>query len=213
MLEIYKELEEYILAHTEDEDEILKELSRETHVNMLRSRMLSGHLQGKLLQMICKMINPKCILEIGTFTGYSAISMALGSGENCIIHTIDCNDELENFTRKFIQKSGYENKIHFHIGDALQMIPCMNIEFDFVFIDADKRKYIEYFETVYPKLKKGGFVLADDVLWNGKILDRVKNNDKQTQGILAFNDFIQKHKNLENVLLPIRHGLMLIRKK
>jgi predicted O-methyltransferase YrrM len=211
MLEINKELEKYILDHTETEDEILRELSRETHVKMLRPRMLSGHMQGKFLKMICQMMNPKRILEIGTYTGYSAISMAMGSSEDCVIHTIDCNDELEYFTRNFIQRAGCENKIKFHIGDALEIIPEINETFDLVFIDADKRQYVKYFEAIYPKLKKGSFVLADDVLWDGKVVEEVENKDKQTQGILEFNDFIQKDKRVENLMLPIRHGLMMIR--
>ena len=211
MLEINKELEKYILDHTETEDEILRELSRETHVKMLRPRMLSGHIQGKFLKMICQMMNPKRILEIGTYTGYSAISMAMGSSEDCVIHTIDCNDELEYFTRNFIQRAGCENKIKFHIGDALEIIPEINETFDLVFIDADKRQYVKYFEAIYPKLKKGSFVLADDVLWDGKVVEEVENKDKQTQGILEFNNFIQKDTRVENLMLPIRHGLMMIR--
>jgi len=213
MLEINKELEDYILTHTENEDQVLKDLSRETHVKMLRPRMLSGHLQGKFLKMICQMMNPKRILEIGTYTGYSAISMAMGTSDDCVIHTIDCNDELEYFTRKFIQQSGFESKIEFHIGEALEIIPKLEEGFDMVFIDADKRQYIEYFEAVLPKLKQGGFILADDVLWDGKVVDKVDPNDKQTQGILAFNDHVQKDDRVENLMLPIRHGLMIIRKK
>jgi len=213
MLEINKKLEDYILNHTENEDPVLKDLTRETHVKMLRPRMLSGHLQGKFLKMICQMLRPARILEIGTYTGYSAISMAMGTDENCIIHTIDCNDELEHFTRKFIKRSGFEARIQFHIGDALEIIPQLEENFDLVFIDADKRQYIEYFEAVFPKLKKGGFVLADDVLWDGKVVGKADQNDKQTQGILAFNTFIQKDSRIENLMLPIRHGLMMIRKK
>jgi len=213
MLEINKELEDYILTHTENEEQVLKDLSRETHVKMLRPRMLSGHLQGKFLKMICQMMNPKRVLEIGTYTGYSAISMAMGTSDDCVIHTIDCNDELEYFTRKFIKQSGCENKIEFHIGEALDIIPKLEEDFDMVFIDADKRQYIEYFEAVLPKLKQGGFILADDVLWDGKVVDKVDPNDKQTQGILAFNDHVQKDDRVENLMLPIRHGLMMIRKK
>lgn len=213
MLEINKELEDYILNHTEEEDQILKNLSRETHVKMLRPRMLSGHLQGKFLKMICQMMNPKRVLEIGTYTGYSAISMAKGTSDDCEILTIDHNDELEYFTRKFIKQANCENKIKFHIGDALEIIPTLDEKFDMVFIDADKRQYIEYFEAIFPKLKQGGFILADDVLWDGKVIDHVDPNDRQTQGILAFNEYIQKDDRVENLMLPIRHGLMMIRKK
>ena len=213
MIEVNKELEDYILQHTEAEDLVLKDLTRETHVKMLRPRMLSGHLQGKFLKMTCQMIQPLRILEIGTYTGYSAISMAMGTSDDCIIHTIDCNDELEQFTRKYIKRSGFENRIQFHIGDALEMIPKLEEDFDLVFIDADKRQYIEYFEAVFPKLNTGGFILADDVLWDGKVVEEIENNDKQTQGIINFNHFIQEDSRVENLILPIRHGLMMIRKK
>ena len=213
MIEVNKELEDYILQHTETEDLVLKDLTRETHVKMLRPRMLSGHLQGKFLKMTCQMIQPLRILEIGTYTGYSAISMAMGTSDDCIIHTIDCNDELEQFTRKYIKRSGFENRIQFHIGDALEMIPKLEEDFDLVFIDADKRQYIEYFEAVFPKLNTGGFILADDVLWDGKVVEEIENNDKQTQGIINFNHFIQEDSRVENLILPIRHGLMMIRKK
>ncbi|MDM8160789.1 O-methyltransferase [Labilibaculum sp. K2S] len=213
MIEVNKELEDYILKHTENEDSVLKDLTRETHVKMLRPRMLSGHLQGKFLKMTCQMIHPLHILEIGTYTGYSAISMAMGTSEDCIIHTIDCNDELEQFTRKYIKRSGFEDRIQFHIGDALEIIPKLKENFDLIFIDADKRQYIEYFEAVFPKLNKGGFILADDVLWDGKVVEEIDNNDKQTQGIIDFNHFIQEDSRVENLILPIRHGLMMIRKK
>ncbi|WP_321320045.1 O-methyltransferase [Labilibaculum sp.] len=213
MIEVNKELEDYILQHTETEDLVLKDLSRETHVKMLRPRMLSGHLQGKFLKMTCQMIRPLRILEIGTYTGYSAISMAMGTSDDCIIHTIDCNDELEQFTRKYIKRSGFEDRIQFHIGDALEMIPKLDENFDLIFIDADKRQYIEYFEAVFPKLNKGGFILADDVLWDGKVIEEVENNDQQTQGIINFNQFIQEDPRVENLILPMRHGLMMIRKK
>ncbi|PKQ60833.1 methyltransferase [Labilibaculum filiforme] len=213
MIEVNKELEDYILKHSEAEDSVLKDLTRETHVKMLRPRMLSGHLQGKFLKMTCQMIRPLRILEIGTYTGYSAISMAMGTSEDCIIHTIDCNDELEQFTRKYFKRSGFEDRIHFHIGDALDIIPKLNENFDLVFIDADKRQYIEYFEAIFPKLNKGAFVLADDVLWDGKVVEEIENNDKQTQGIIDFNHFIQEDTRVENLILPIRHGLMMIRKK
>jgi predicted O-methyltransferase YrrM len=213
MLEVNKALEDYILGHSENENQVLKDLSRETHVKMLRPRMLSGHLQGKFLKMICQMQNPKRILEIGTYTGYSAISMAMGTSSECEIHTIDCNDELEGFTRKFFKQSGYEERIKFHIGEALEIIPKLKDEFDLVFIDADKRQYIEYYEATMPLLKKGGFILADDVLWDGKVLEDINPNDKQTQGILDFNKHVQDDDRVENLMLPIRHGLMMIRKK
>lgn len=213
MIEVNKELEDYILKHTETEDSVLKDLTRETHVKMLRPRMLSGHLQGKFLKMTCQMIRPLRILEIGTYTGYSAISMAMGTNEDCIIHTIDCNDELEQFTRKYIKRSGFEDRIQFHIGDALKIIPQLKESFDLVFIDAAKDQYTDYYDAVLPKLKSGGFILADDVLWDGKVVNEAENNDKQTRGILFFNKLIQEDSRVENLILPIRHGLMMIRKK
>ena len=213
MIETNKALESYMLEHTENEEQILKHLSRETHVKMLRPRMLSGHLQGKFLKMLCQMQKPKRILEIGTYTGYSAISMAMGTTSDCEIHTIDCNDELEEFTRKFFKQSGCEERIKFHIGEALDIIPKLKEKFDLVFIDADKRQYIEYYKTVMPLLKHGGFILADDVLWNGKVIEDIDPNDKQTQGILDFNKYVHNDNRVENLMLPIRHGLMMIRKK
>lgn len=213
MLEVNKALEDYILRHSENEEQILKDLNRETHLKMLRPRMLSGHLQGKFLKMICQLQNPKRILEIGTYTGYSAISMAMGTSSDCEIHTIDCNDELEQFTRNFFNRSGYEDRITFHIGQALDIIPQLDEKFDLVFIDADKRQYVEYYEAIMPRLNQGAFILADDVLWDGKVLEDIDPNDKQTQGILNFNKHIQNDDRVENLILPIRHGLMMIRKK
>ncbi|RZT91092.1 putative O-methyltransferase YrrM [Ancylomarina subtilis] len=213
MIEVNKELEDYILRHSENEEQILKDLNRETHLKMLRPRMLSGHLQGKFLKMICQLQNPKRILEIGTYTGYSAISMAMGTSSDCEIHTIDCNDELEQFTRNFFNRSGYEDRITFHIGQALDIIPQLDEKFDLVFIDADKRQYVEYYEAIMPRLNQGAFILADDVLWDGKVLEDIDPNDKQTQGILNFNKHIQNDDRVENLILPIRHGLMMIRKK
>jgi len=213
MIEVTKELEKYILNHSEKEDSVLSELDRETHLKMLRPRMLSGHLQGKFLKMICQMHQPKRVLEIGTFTGYSAICMAQGISNDAKIHTIDINDEIEGFTRKFIDKSGESNKIEFHIGEALKIIPEIDENFDLVFIDADKRQYIDYYEAILPKLNKGGFILADDVLWDGKVIENIDKNDKQTIGIIEFNKHIQEDNRVENLLLPIRHGLMMIRKK
>ncbi|MFT5749492.1 MAG: caffeoyl-CoA O-methyltransferase [Ancylomarina sp.] len=213
MIEVNKALEDYILGHSENEDQVLRDLNRETHVKMLRPRMLSGHLQGKFLKMICQMQNPKRILEIGTYTGYSAISMAMGTSSDCEIHTIDCNDELEGFTRKFFKQSGYEERIKFHIGEALDIIPKLKQEFDLVFIDADKRQYIEYYNAIMPLLRPGGFILADDVLWDGKVIEDIDPNDKQTQGIIDFNKHVQDDDRVENLMLPIRHGLMMIRKK
>jgi predicted O-methyltransferase YrrM len=175
--------------------------------------MLSGHLQAKFLGIICKMLRAKFVLEIGTFTGYSAISMAKAMGIDSVVHTIDINDELESFTSKFIKLAGQEHKIMLHIGDALDIIPKLTDKFDLIFIDADKREYVEYYEAVLPLLREGGVIIADDVLWDGKVIKDVDKNDKQTQGIMAFNKHVKNDDRVENIILPIRHGLNMIMKK
>lgn len=213
MLELDDKLESYILDNVDKEDEVLSLLDRETHLNMLRPRMLSGHLQGKFLSMICKMLKAKTVLEIGTYTGYSAISMSKSMGHDSVVHTIDINDELESFTSKFINLSGQEHKILLHIGNALNIIPSLKEKFDLVFIDADKREYIEYYEAALPLLNDGGVIIADDVLWDGKVIQQVDKNDKQTQGIIAFNNHVKNDPRVENIILPIRHGLNMIMKK
>jgi len=213
MLEINPEIEQYILDHTQKEDPLLQELDRETHLKILRPRMISGHLQGTFLKTICQMFQPMRVLEIGTFTGYAAISMAQGMPEEAILHTIDNNDEIESFTRTYMEKSGIAHKINFHIGDALDVINSLDESFDLIFIDADKRQYIEYYEAVIPKLRPGGFILTDDVLWDGKVVGPTPEGDKQTLGIKSFNDHVQQDQRVENLILPIRHGLMMIRKK
>lgn len=212
MLELNSELEQYILAHSEPESEVLAELSRATHLQVLRPRMLSGNLQGQFLKMICRMIGARRVLEIGTYTGYAAISMASGLTEGGVVHTIDVNDELEDFTRGFIEKSGLEERIVFHVGDACEIIPSLDEVFDLVFIDADKREYSKYYRLVFDKVRAGGMIVADDVLWDGKVADPNVKSDAQTQGILEFNDMVQADARVENVLLPVRHGLMMIRK-
>lgn len=212
MLEVNTELEQYILAHSEPEGEILAELARATHLNVLRPRMLSGNLQGQFLKMICRMIGAKRVLEIGTYTGYAAISMASGLGEGGILHTIDVNDELEDFTRGYIEKSGLQERIVFHVGDAREIIPRLGKGFDLVFIDADKREYPDYYRLVFDHVREGGVIVADDVLWDGKVADPTTKVDAQTRGILEFNDLVQADPRVENLLLPIRHGLMVIRK-
>lgn len=211
-LELNTELEEYIAAHSEKEPEILSLLSRATHQKLLRPRMLSGNMQGQFLKMLCRMSNACRVLEIGTFTGYAAISMAMGIEPGGVVHTIDINDEIEDFTRDFIRRSGLEDRIVFHIGDACGIIRGIQEQFDLVFIDADKRQYAAYYQLIFDKVRPGGIIVADDVLWEGKVLD-VETRDAQTQGILEFNELIQQDERVENILLPIRHGLMLIRKK
>ncbi len=212
MIELDAGLEEYIERYTEKEPEILAQLSRATHQKILRPRMLSGNIQGQLLKMLCRMNRVQRVLEIGTFTGYAAIAMAMGMEAGGVLHTIDINDEIEDFTRAFIQRSGLEDRIVFHLGDACQIIPELDELFDLVFIDADKRQYAEYYRLVMDKVRPGGIIVADDVLWDGKVLDP-DCRDAQTRGILEFNDLVQADERVENLLLPVRHGLMLIRKK
>lgn len=212
MLELSPELEQYIEAHSQREEPVLVELARATHLQVLRPRMLSGNLQGQLLRMLCRMIDARSVLEIGTYTGYAAISMAMGMGEDGVLHTIDVNDELEDFTREFIRKSGLEKRIVFHVGDALEIIPELKGMFDLVFIDADKREYPEYYRLVFDKVRVGGIIVADDVLWDGKVVTEGEKTDAQTRGILDFNDMVQADERVENLLLPVRHGLMLMRK-
>ena len=212
MLDLAVELEEYIEAHSEKESEVLTQLSRATYQKILRPRMLSGNMQGQFLKMLCQMNNAQQVLEIGTFTGYAAISMANGMQEGGVLHTIDINDEIEDFTRDYISRSGLEDRIVFHIGDACEIIPHLDACFDLVFIDADKRQYAEYYRLVFDLVRPGGIIVADDVLWDGKVLES-ESKDAQTRGILEFNDLIQSDDRVENLLLPIRHGLMLIRKK
>lgn len=212
MLELSPELEQYIEAHSQREEPVLVELARATHLQVLRPRMLSGNLQGQLLRMLCRMIDARAVLEIGTYTGYAAISMAMGMGEDGVLHTIDVNDELEDFTREFIRKSGLEKRIVFHVGNALEIIPELEGMFDLVFIDADKREYPEYYRLVFDKVRVGGIIVADDVLWDGKVVTEGDKTDAQTRGILDFNDMVQADERVENLLLPVRHGLMLMRK-
>jgi caffeoyl-CoA O-methyltransferase len=205
-------LGQYILNHISPEDDFLHELDRETHLKVLRSRMLSGHLQGQILSMISCMIKPKHILEIGTFTGYSALCMAKGLAEGGQLHTIEIDDELESIAKKYFDKSGMGDKIVQHIGDAKLIIPELKQLFDLVFVDADKREYCEYYKLIFPHLQVGGFILADNILWNGKVIDPNATEEEQTRGILDFNKLVQEDSRVENVILPIRDGIMLIRK-
>jgi predicted O-methyltransferase YrrM len=207
-----EKIEKYILDHTESEDDVLVELYRQTHLKIYHPRMLSGHLQGKLLKMLVHMVQPKNILEIGTFTGYSAICMAQALGSNGKIHTIEVNDELEDFAKSFFKKANVEDKIDFYIGSALDIIPTIDAEFDLVFIDGEKREYLDYYNLVFDKVKKGGFIIADNVLWSGKVVEKVKPSDLHTKRILEFNQFVHDDPRVENVLFPLRDGLMILRK-
>lgn len=206
-------LEEYILSHIDEEGLLLKQLDRDAHVNLLRPRMLSGHLQGRLLKMLCRMVQPRYILEIGTYTGYATLCMAEGAADDAEIHTIEVNDELEDFILKHLHKSKLKDKIHLHIGDAMRIIPTIDCVFDMVFIDANKRHYREYYELVFGKVRRGGLIVADNTLWDGKVLETPHPTDKQTMGIQEFNDMLAKDERVEKVILPIRDGLTLIWKK
>ncbi len=207
-----EELEDYILSHIDKEGESLHKLDRETHLFHLRPRMCSGHLQGRLLKMIVRMIRPKNILELGTFTGYSALSMAEGMDGDGELHTVEIDDELEDFIREHLEKSPYADRIHLHIGDALEIVPQLGLTFDLVFIDADKRRYDDYYNMVFDHVAHGGFILADNTLWDGKVVDYGKKLDSQTAGILRFNDLVAADPRVEKVILPLRDGLTIIRK-
>lgn len=205
-------LDDYILSHIDPEGDYLYRLWRATNVHLLHGRMASGHLQGRLLKMIVTMIRPKNILEVGTFSGYSAICMAEGLEEGGRLYTFEINDEMEDFTRTWIEGSSGADKIDFRIGDANVEAPRLGIEFDMVFIDGDKRTYLETYEMVLRILRPGGFILADNILWDGHVLEQAKPADRQTQGIEAFNDYVARDSRVERVILPIRDGLTIIRK-
>ena len=206
-------LEDYILAHTEPEPEYLYRLWRATNIHTIHGRMASGHLQGRLLKMLVQMIRPKNILEIGTFSGYSAISMAEGLDDDGRLYTYEINDEMEDFTRPWIEGSEVADKIEFIIGGALTEASKLGIAFDMVFMDGDKRTYRDCYEMVMTILKPGGFILADNTLWDGHVVDPAYDKDHQTQGIETFNDYIAQDSRVEQVILPLRDGLTLIRKK
>lgn len=205
-------LDQYILNHTSPEDDYLNELDRETHQKVLHSRMLSGHLQGQILSMISCMIRPKNILEIGTFTGYSALCLAKGLAEGGQLHTIEIDDELESLAQKYFLKSGMSDRIIQHIGDARQIISAIYRSFDLVFIDADKRQYCDYYQLVFDHIPVGGFLLADNVLWDGKVVDPEAEMEEQTRGILEFNDLVQSDPRVRNVIIPVRDGIMVLQK-
>lgn len=205
-------LDDYILSHIDPEGDYLYRLWRATNVHLLHGRMASGHLQGRLLKMIVTMIRPKNILEVGTFSGYSAICMAEGLEEGGRLYTFEINDEMEDFTRTWIEGSAVADKIDFRIGDANVEAPRLGVEFDMAFIDGDKRTYLETYEMVLRILRPGGFILADNILWDGHVLEQAKPADRQTQGIEAFNDYVARDSRVERVIMPIRDGLTIIRK-
>lgn len=205
-------LEKYIAAHISPEDEILKSIDRETNQKVLNPRMLSGHLQGQVLSMLSKMVQPANILEIGTFTGYSAICLARGLKPGGKLVTLEADDELENMIRSNFQKAGLSEKIELIIGQALEIIPHLEMPFDLIFIDADKREYLDYYKLLIDKILPGAFIIADNTLWNGKVAEPDCTGDEQTQGIIEFNEFIKNDLRVEKVILPIRDGITLIRK-
>ncbi len=208
---IPEELDNYVVEHTQKEPELLQRLTRETYQKILQPRMLSGPYQGRVLSMLSKLINPKNILEIGTYTGYSALCIAEGMQKNGQLHTIDINEELETFQRKYFDLSLYGEKIHQHIGDATEIIPNLDINFDMVFIDADKPNYPAYFELIITKMNPGGVILSDNVLWSGKVIEHVTEDDISTKALLQYNKLLIEDKRIETVLLPIRDGLTISR--
>lgn len=211
---IEDDLSDYIESHTEAESELLKEINRETHVNVLRPRMLSGHLQGRVLSMLSHMINPENILEIGTYTGYSALCLAEGMQPDGSLITIEVNEELEDRIRGYFERSGYGDRIELLIGDAVEIIPGLDRQWDIVFIDADKANYSKYFDLVIDQVAPGKYILVDNVLWSGKVLEKNRSKpDKDTDAIIAFNKKVQDDDRVSNVLFPVRDGIMVLRKK
>ncbi|MGN7888969.1 O-methyltransferase [Dyadobacter sp. 22481] len=209
---LVEEIEEYSAAHTEEENALLKSLNRDTHANVLSPRMLSGHVQGRFLSMVSRMIRPDRILEIGTYTGYSGICFCEGLNPGGKLVTIDVNEELETFTRRYFDQTPFKDQIDYRIGNALDIIPTLTDTFDLVFIDADKINYSSYFNLCLEKVRKGGFLIADNVLWSGKVVEPLKKADKDTQALLDFNRMVHEDPRVSNILLPIRDGLMILQK-
>ena len=208
-----EELENYAAQHTEDEPLLLQELNKRTHLNVLQPRMISGHFQGRFLSLLSKMVQPRTILEIGTYTGYATLCLAEGLHPEGVLHTIDIKEELTDLQREFFDRSGYGNQIVQHLGKAADIIPSLDTTFDLVFIDADKQNYAHYFDLVIEKMNRGGLILSDNVLWSGKVVEEVKHNDKHTQALMAYNQKIKNDPRVETVLLPIRDGITLSRVK
>jgi predicted O-methyltransferase YrrM len=210
---VNSDIESYIIDIIDPEEALLYELERETYVKVLNPRMVTGHWQGQILKMISSMIKPQAVLEIGTFTGYSAICFAKGLAPEGHIHTIEINDEIVHIPEKYFTRAGISDKVTIHIGDALEIIPTLNVMFDLVFIDGDKSQYLDYYHIVFDKVKPGGYILADNILWNGKVVESVEPGDYSTKGILEFNNYIKNDKRVEKTILPVRDGTLLIRKK
>lgn len=210
---ISEELENYVAQHSQSEPDLLAALNRETHQKILQPRMLSGHFQGRVLSLLSKIINPKHIMEIGTYTGYATLCLAEGLQKEGTLDTLDNNEELFDFQKKYFDKSDYKNQIAQHLGNALDIIPNLDKKYDLVFIDADKENYIHYYNLIVPKMNAGGVILTDNVLWSGKILTEAKANDKSTKTLQEFNQMVNNDPRVETVLLPIRDGLTLTRVK
>lgn len=210
------DLERYIIDHISPEDPVLTELDRQTHLRVIQPRMLSGHLQGRLLEMFTAMVRPQYVLELGTFTGYSAIAMARGlERPEAVLHTVEVNDELYDFAAEYIEKAGLRDRIVQHIGPALEVVPQLGLVFDLVFIDADKREYPDYFRMLLDGgwVRSGSVILADNVLWSGKVVEEVAHNDRQTLGLLEFNRIVRDDPRVDQVIVPLRDGLTIIRVK
>lgn len=206
------QLEEYVLAHTQEETPVLKALNRETYVKVMTPRMLAGQLQGRVLSMLSNMIRPRQILEIGTYTGYSAICLSEGLQEGGKIHTIDNNEELQEMVSRYLEEAGITGKVNLYMGNALDIIPAINETFDLVYIDADKVNYSNYYDLLFDRVRKGGYIIADNALWSGKILDDPQKMDEDTKAVIAYNRKVHADKRVENVIFPIRDGLMICRK-
>jgi caffeoyl-CoA O-methyltransferase len=208
-----KNLDRYIRDHSTPEDKVLEDLYRQTNLYVVNPNMVSGHIQGKLLEMLSHMIHPSVILEIGTYTGYSAICLSRGLTPGGKLHTIEINDELREMSSRYFDLAGVSDKVILHTGRAQDVVPTLNFIFDLVFIDGDKREYCEYYNLVFDKVREGGFIIADNVLWGGKIENEDAMNDPQTRGVINFNELIRKDNRVEKILLALRDGLMIIRKK
>ena len=207
-------LDDYILEHIDEEGALLAALNRDAHVKLLHPRMIAGHLQGRMLKIFCRMMHPKRILEIGTYTGYATICMAEGLDNDALVYTVEINDELQSFTTSYIEKSPYKDKIRMFWGDVEDLFPTFNETFDMVYIDANKRDYCRYYDLVFPHLKSGTLILADNTLWSGKVVEEYHSvSDRQTQGILEFNNKIKNDDRVEKVIIPVRDGLTMIWKK
>jgi predicted O-methyltransferase YrrM len=208
-----QEIDDYVVQHSAVEPELLQQLNRETNQKVLQPRMLSGHYQGRILSMISKLVQPSSILEIGTYTGYSALCLAEGMKENGVLHTIDVNEELFDLQKKYFKASPYADQIVQHLGDATEIIPTLETEFDLVFIDADKPNYLKYFKLIMERLKPGGIIVSDNVLWSGKVVQPLKDGDESTIALLEYNRLLAEDNRLETVMLPIRDGLTISRRK